>query len=220
MLLSYYCNYPYPKAWQYGQESTAQRESAWPTQFWQWPNSGRRLTVNDQILEDDLPRLAKSRLTTSWNLKRGFDETISLKPSSRDERFKLVIGRNRNFKLTFLSLKNACKSLWLVKPSKKSLSRTKWCYVPSEIVSLKYKKNLSGLQFITVDWMSLVLPPSSNGRKIPLRHKRVSGKRHVHRFLTNAPCMWGNTAVVAFLKVDAWLYLCMTMSEFLRGRAL
>ncbi len=35
---------------------------------------------NCQIPEDDLPRLAKSMLTTSLNLKRRFDKTSSLKP--------------------------------------------------------------------------------------------------------------------------------------------
>ncbi len=47
-----------------------------------------------QISEDDLPRLTKSRLTTSRNLKRGIDETNSLKPSSGDERIRLVVSRN------------------------------------------------------------------------------------------------------------------------------
>jgi hypothetical protein len=36
------------------------------------------------IPENDLLRLAKSQLTTSWYLKRGFDETSNLKPGTSD----------------------------------------------------------------------------------------------------------------------------------------
>jgi hypothetical protein len=64
------------------------------------------------IPENDLPRLAKSWLTISWNnetsitliwchqqvnsinLKRGFDETSNLKPSSGVERFLAGIDGN------------------------------------------------------------------------------------------------------------------------------
>jgi hypothetical protein len=45
-------------------------------------------------VRDDLPRLAKSWLRTGRNLKRGFDETSSLKPSSGDEGFQLAVSRN------------------------------------------------------------------------------------------------------------------------------
>ncbi len=58
----------------------------------EWPNP-----------EDDLPRLAKSRLTTSRNLKSWFDEISSLKPSSRDEQFRPVISRNWYKCLNWLS---------------------------------------------------------------------------------------------------------------------
>jgi hypothetical protein len=78
-------------------------------------NSGRCLTENGQIPEDDLNRLAKVRLTPSrnwkgpgtsltviWchrqvnllNLIKGFDEMSSLKPSSEDKGFWLVVRRN------------------------------------------------------------------------------------------------------------------------------
>jgi hypothetical protein len=87
---------------------------------------------NPTIPEDDLPRLAKSRLTTSRNWpglgtsitviwchrqvnlqshKGGFDETSSLKPSSGDKRFRSEsIGI---FTLTFRGLRNAYMSLRL-----------------------------------------------------------------------------------------------------------
>jgi len=62
--------------------------------------------------------LAKSRLTTSPNLKRGFDETSSLKPSFPGQRIPVcsqpeLVGI---FKVTFRGLKNAGKSLLLEKP--------------------------------------------------------------------------------------------------------
>ncbi len=50
-----------------------------------------RKMKNGQIPEDDLPRLAKSRLMRSRNLKRGSDETKAL---FRDVRFRLVVSRN------------------------------------------------------------------------------------------------------------------------------
>jgi hypothetical protein len=39
-------------------------------------------TENDRILEDNLSRLAKSRLTTSRNLKGGFNETSGIRAIS------------------------------------------------------------------------------------------------------------------------------------------
>jgi hypothetical protein len=36
------------------------------------------------------------------------------------------------------------------------------------------KKNLAGLQFLTVDWICLVSPPSSNGRTIPLKKRLLT----------------------------------------------
>jgi hypothetical protein len=50
--------------------------------------------TNGQIPEEDLPRMVKFRLRTCRNLKRGFDETSSLKPSSGDKRFRLVVSRD------------------------------------------------------------------------------------------------------------------------------
>ncbi len=82
---------------------------SWKITYREWPNPGRCLTENGQIPEDDLPRLARSRHMTSrnwpgsrksitviWchrqvnllNLKRGFNESSSLKPSTGDERFR------------------------------------------------------------------------------------------------------------------------------------
>jgi hypothetical protein len=52
------------------------------------------LPKNGQIPADDILRLAKSWLRTSRNLKRRFDETSSLKPSSRDKRCLLVVSQN------------------------------------------------------------------------------------------------------------------------------
>jgi hypothetical protein len=51
--------------------------------YYERPNIGRKLTENGQIPEDDLPKLVKSRLATSRNVKRGFDE-----------RFLLVVSHN------------------------------------------------------------------------------------------------------------------------------
>jgi hypothetical protein len=63
----------------------------------EWTNPGRWLIEYGQISKDDLPRLAKSQLTTSRNLNTGFDETSSLKPSSGVEQFRLVVAIDRNF---------------------------------------------------------------------------------------------------------------------------
>jgi hypothetical protein len=66
--------------------------------------------------------MAKFRLTSSRNLKRGYDETSSLKPSSRDKRFRLRTPELKGiFKLTLQGLKTDGKTLFdLAKPSKKS----------------------------------------------------------------------------------------------------
>ncbi len=65
------------------------------SQFKNRPNPKRWLTKNGQIPEDDLQRLAKSRLMTSWNLESGFDDTSRLKPYSGDEwLFQLGVSRN------------------------------------------------------------------------------------------------------------------------------
>jgi hypothetical protein len=87
----------------------------------EWPNPGRWNTKNGQIPEDDLLRLAKSRRTTSRNLKRGFYETSSLKPSSGNDQFQLVVSRN------WLSgdWKTPVSPFDWIKPSQKSFSRTK-----------------------------------------------------------------------------------------------
>ncbi len=60
-----------------------------PRRWLMWPNSRRWLTENGQIPEDDLPRLAKSRITASRNLWNQ-----QPKASSGEERFRLVISRN------------------------------------------------------------------------------------------------------------------------------
>ncbi len=62
--------------------------------YYERPNIGRKLIENGQIPTDDFIKLFRSRLATSRNLKGGFDETSSLKPSIGDERFQLVISQN------------------------------------------------------------------------------------------------------------------------------
>ncbi len=101
----------------------------------------RERQMAKKIQEDDLPRLAQFLLLTSRNFKSGFDWTESLKPSSRDKRFQLVVSRKW---LEFLNwLPGKWKTLvshfdW-TKPSRKSLNRTKWFCV--DLVRL-YHKNL------------------------------------------------------------------------------
>ncbi len=102
----------------------------------EWPKPGddlprlaksRKMTYRDWPKPgDDLPRFAKSRHRTSRNLERGFDETGSLKPSSGDERSRLVVSRN------WLSedWKTTVSHFDWTKPSQKSLSRCEWFYAP------------------------------------------------------------------------------------------
>ncbi len=81
--------------------------------FREWPNPRRWFTKNCKIPGNDLPRLAESQLTTSRNLKWGFDETSSVSHLPIPACCKPeLIGI---FKLTFRGLKNSGKSLWLDK---------------------------------------------------------------------------------------------------------
>jgi hypothetical protein len=120
-------------------------QSKWITDVFQylasqlkWPNPGRWLTENSQILEDDLPRLAKSQLPTSRNrpgpCNINYCDLVS--PASQFAKYQNSVWWNRQpkaifwglvilgcrkpeltgvFKLTFWGLKNADKSHWLDK---------------------------------------------------------------------------------------------------------
>ncbi len=130
----------------------------------EWPNPGKWLTKNGQIL--DLPRLAKSRLTQKriwWNQQpKAIFQKRAIPAYCKPEQMEF---------LNLLS-PNAGESLWLNKDSSGILKLHKMVLFSSpEIVSLKFLwKNLQASSLLQwVDWLSLVTTTSSNGRTIPLK---------------------------------------------------
>jgi hypothetical protein len=130
--------------------------------YWDWPNPGRWLPEEGQIPEDNLPRMAKSRKMTNRDCHKTSLLYDKLEPQKRIwwTQQPKAIFRGRAipachkpeligiFKLTFRGLRNASKSLWLVKviPGilKPHLMVLSLLCSSREIVTLTFLNKLSG----------------------------------------------------------------------------